>query len=37
MKKYENKAFSIMKMSENENVFNMKIIGGKVKHELALS
>lgn len=24
MKKYENKAFSIMKMYENENVFNKK-------------
>lgn len=24
MKKYENKAFSIMKINENENVFNMK-------------
>lgn len=25
MKKYENKAFSLMKMNENENVFNMKL------------
>lgn len=24
MKKYENKAFSIMKINENENVFNKK-------------
>lgn len=24
MKKYENKAFSLLKMNENENVFNMK-------------
>lgn len=24
MKKYENKAFSLMKINENENVFNMK-------------
>lgn len=25
MKKYENKAFSLMKINENENVFNIKI------------
>lgn len=24
MKKYENKAFSLMKINENENVFNIK-------------